>query len=80
MSDHHNSHASYENDSSFDNLHKSVNGITTTKPFINETILRHSAPSVLSQSRYALFSAKLRESCDVPHHPRRNYGLPHLER
>lgn len=80
MSDHHNSHASNENNSLVDNLHKSVNGITTQKPFINESIMRHSAPSVLSQSRYALFNAKLRESGEAPHHPRRNYGMPHLER
>ena len=80
MSDHHDKQASHQNNSFIDNLHKSDNGITTATPAFNESILTHSSPSILSRSRFTLFDNKLRDSREMLHHPRRNYGMPHLER
>lgn len=76
MSDHHDKQASHQTNS----FHNSANGITTLSPASDTPVLSHSAPSVLTKSRFVLFSHNLRGSYDAQLHPRRNYGVPHLDR
>lgn len=76
MSDHHDKQASHQTNS----FHNSTNGITNTPLAIDAPVLSHSAPSVLTKSRFALFSHNLRDSYDAPLHPRRNCGVPHIDR
>lgn len=76
MSDHHDKQASHQANS----FQNSRNGIMKTPPAIDEPVLSHSAPSVLSKSRFALFSHNLLGSYETPLHPRRNVGIPHIDR
>lgn len=80
MSDHDKVQVSRNKSSIIEDLHKSDKGLTTEIAQFNDSILRHSAPALLGQSRFVLFKSadKLRISMEKPQHPRRNLGRPHL--